>query len=56
VAEIVCPIQIYPLNYRPILDSVRARDGCWLSKRARLSADLEPRWSRRCIRLLLERR
>jgi len=22
VAEIVCPIQIYPLNYRPILDSV----------------------------------
>ena len=23
VAEILCPIQIYPLNYRPILDSVR---------------------------------
>jgi 2-oxoisovalerate dehydrogenase E1 component len=23
VAEIVCPIQIYPLNYRPIVDSVR---------------------------------
>jgi 2-oxoisovalerate dehydrogenase E1 component len=22
VAEIICPIQIYPLNYRPILDSV----------------------------------
>jgi 2-oxoisovalerate dehydrogenase E1 component len=23
VAEIICPIQIYPLNYRPIVDSVR---------------------------------
>ena len=23
IAEIICPIQIYPLNYRPILDSVR---------------------------------
>jgi 2-oxoisovalerate dehydrogenase E1 component len=23
VAEIVCPIQIYPLNYRPIVDSVQ---------------------------------
>ena len=24
VAEIICPIQIYPLNYRPIVDSVRS--------------------------------
>jgi 2-oxoisovalerate dehydrogenase E1 component len=24
VAEIICPIQIYPLNYRPILDSVKS--------------------------------
>ena len=23
IAEIICPIQIYPLNYRPILDSVK---------------------------------
>jgi len=23
IAEIVCPIQIYPLNYRPIVDSVK---------------------------------
>jgi len=23
VAEIICPIQIYPLNYRPIVDSVK---------------------------------